>query len=303
VEKHCGLTAGTFAQRRDQMKIHYYGKGGEAEAGRISSALGRKAGNAAFIGIHYNGDQTLAAAGSLAAKGGQAAALDIHYHGDQAMDVATPALKTGQAAALDIHYHGDQAMGGLAQRAGMMGESAQAEGGLMSSSSAVATNALRDTTASGGVSAPKGGSAAFLDIHYHGSQVEDLANPARQPGGTQAFLDIHYHGDQAALEGLTQGTAIPGKGGQAAFLDIHYHGDQAALGGLMREGSWSGGAVAGRAPANVAGDFGGPTLPPKGSAAFIDIHYHGKQIGEADVKGAPGLHIGDAALLDIHYHG
>jgi hypothetical protein len=289
------------------MQIHFHGTGGEAEAARLTSKLSGKAGNAAFLDIHYHGDQAMTAMNPAAVKG-SAAFVDIHYHGDQAMTAVNPAAAKGSAALVDIHYHGDQAMGGLV-RGGMVGESAQAEGGLMSSSSAV-SNALRGSAAaatmapSTGTIARPGGAQAFLDIHYHGASADEVTTPSLvKPGGSQAFLDIHYHGDQAAMGGLTAAT-LPGRGGQAAFLDIHYHGDQAALAGLMRETGAEGGlsnltAMSPRVPSG-----GAPSIGAKpGSAAFIDIHYHGKTLADADVRGMPGLHIGNAALLDIHYHG
>ncbi|SOC03426.1 hypothetical protein [Rhodobacter maris] len=260
------------------MRIHVYGPAGEAEASQIT------------------GKMTAARVGATVApiKGGSAAFLDIHYHGSDAADlVSAPALsKGGSAAFLDIHYHGSNAADLVSRSA--IGESAAAEGGTLMSSSSAITNALTGRTA---VSAKPvvnnpAGSAAFLDIHYHGSDAADLAaNPAVDKGGSVAFLDIHYHGATAA--DLVSTPALS-KGGSAAFLDIHYHGSQATdvirpeAGGLTMPTAAGSPALA---------------LPKGGSAAFLDIHYHGKSLTDADVKGMPGLHIGDAALLDIHYHG
>ena len=207
-------------------------------------------------------------AGGRVRNPGSQAFLDIHYHGDQAAmgGLANPAMpgRGSSKAFLDIHYHGDQAaLGGMA--GGMGRESGQAEGGLMSSSSTVA-NVL------------------------HG----DGGKP-----GSQAFLDIHYHGDQAAMGGLAN-PAMPGRGSSQAFLDIHYHGNQTAMGGMIGESGLEGGLMSSpslRSPRV-------PSIGPKGgSAALLDIHYHGKSVSEMDVRGKPGLHIGNAALLDIHYHG
>jgi hypothetical protein len=167
----------------------------------------------------------------------------------------------------------------------------------------------------------RGGSAAFLDIHYHGSNAADLvANPALSKGSTAAFLDIHYHGSQmpgelsaargigesAAVEGglmssssavsnaLTGRAAMAAKptltrpGGSAAFLDIHYHG------------------------ASAQDLTSGTVLDKGGSTAFLDIHYHGSaanDLASNPILAAPALsnpalsRAGSAAFLDIHYHG
>lgn len=250
------------------MRIHVYGA--EAEASLARGSL--RAPSAGGVVPTF--------------KGGSAAFLDIHYHGKSAADlVGNPVLaKGGSAAFLDIHYHGLDASDVLvASRSA--GEMAETDGGLMSSSSVVA-NAL-----AGRVSAARqpalvkpGGSAAFLDIHYHGKSPADLAeNPALSKAGSAAFLDIHYHGLDAS-EALVASRSA----GEAAEAE----------GGLMSSSSAAANALGGRAVA--ASQL--PLAKPAGSAAFLDIHYHGKS--PADLAGNPALSkAGSAAFLDIHYHG
>lgn len=241
------------------MRIHIYGSDDDGEeSGRLASKFasrqpGLKSGQAAFVDIHYHGKdaELLRANPALSAtpaltKGGQTALVDIHYHGkDAGMLGANPALagnpalsKGGQAAFLDIHYHGKDGMERLGG-GGFAPEASEEGGGLMSSSSVV-TNALRGRplAPAPGVSQPGikgGGSAAFLDIHYHGSDAGMVkGNPTGvdlqtrvpgglgQVGGTQAFVDIHYHGKQISPAEVS---GKPGLHvGDAAFLDIHYHG-------------------------------------------------------------------------------
>ncbi|WP_400087073.1 hypothetical protein [Yoonia sp. R78084] len=156
--------------------------------------------------------------------------------------------------------------------------------------------------------ANKGGQAAFLDIHYHGKDaMTNVANPTLAgKAGQAAFLDIHYHGKDAMTGAVNP--ALAGKAGQAAFLDIHYHGKDAMGGGLMGESAEAEGGLISRS-SMMAGAVEAPKMPAPqigkgpGQAAFLDIHYHGKSITDADLTDKPGLHIGNAALLDIHYHG
>lgn len=269
------------------MRIHVYGPEGEAEASRLAGG--------------FSGLKLAPAATPL--KGGSAAFLDIHYHGSSAADlVANPTLSKGSTAAfLDIHYHGSQVPADLVASRGI-GESAVAEGGLVSPSSAV-SNALSGRAAMAERPMPTrpGGSAAFLDIHYHGASAEDLTSATVAGNrGTAAFLDIHYHGASAAdlssnpaLSNDAMTNPALSKAGSAAFLDIHYHGS--GISDNLKPEAGLPKARPGLAP-SVA-------LPQGGSAAFLDIHYHGKSISAEEVSGRPGLHIGDAALLDIHYHG
>ncbi|TXH45241.1 MAG: hypothetical protein E6Q92_03580 [Burkholderiaceae bacterium] len=141
-----------------------------------------------------------------------------------------------------------------------------------------------------------------MQIHFHdtsaGAEASKLTSRTIAKSGSAAFLDIHYHGSQVDLAEVAGGIKQPGS---AAFLDIHYHGSQAIgaesaeAGGLVSSSSLVANAVRGSAaPAGVK---------TPGSAAFLDIHYHGKEISAKDVEGKPGLHIGSQALLDIHYHG
>jgi hypothetical protein len=241
------------------MRIHIYGSSeNNEEAGRLinkvaSAQPSLKPGQSSFVDIHYHGkdagqirENLVPATNSGLGKGGQAAFLDIHYHGKDAElltanpgGVGGPSLvKGGQTAFLDIHYHGKEGLERLPQGV-VAPESAEEGGGLVSSSSAV-TNALRGRSITPNVTAPQpiskgGGSAAFLDIHYHGKDVgalqgepvfEDVqpgvAGKLGQAGGTQAFVDIHYHGKKISPSEIS---GKPGLHvGDAAFLDIHYHG-------------------------------------------------------------------------------
>ena len=115
---------------------------------------------------------------------------------------------------MQIHYYGDYPPG-VTPEAGKVG--VVSAGGLGAASSGV------------GLTRP-GGSAAFLDIHYHGSSVGDLAtNPAgglAKPGGSAAFLDIHYHGSSAG--DVARGGARPESGaaddGGEETGSIHIYG-------------------------------------------------------------------------------
>src|SRR4029077_19066582 len=68
-------------------------------------------------------------------------------------------------------------------------------------------------TAGGGVVGRPGGSAAFLDIHYHGSAAGVSQPAVSRPGGSAAFLDIHYHGSGVA--GTVSQPAVSRPGGSA----------------------------------------------------------------------------------------
>ena len=151
-----------------------------------------------------------------------------------------------------------------------------------------------------------------MQVHVHdtneGAEASRLSPVRGRQPGSAAFLDIHYHGSQAALGTIGTVPVRPGgAGGGAAFLDIHYHGSQA--GGLRESAAEGGDAEASRiSSSSLAGNVAdrpnlASSLARPGSAAFLDIHYHGKSISASEVTGRPGLHIGDAALLDIHYHG
>jgi len=250
----------------------------------------------AFLDIHYHGKDAGALVGQPTRTNiGTSAFLDIHYHGKDVSEVAGNVMRAeaaptispssvagkvtaaknvaavkdpGTAAFLDIHYHGKDV-------------------GAMAGQPAV----VKDP-----------GTAAFLDIHYHGKDVGAMAGqPAvvKDPG-TAAFLDIHYHGkDVGAMAGQPAVVKDPGT---AAFLDIHYHGKDvgAMAAGVMRPEAGTSippSSASMFTAANVATSVNKP-----GTAAFLDIHYHGKAVTETDIANKPGLHIGDAALLDIHYH-